>query len=103
MHWQRRFNHAVKRYNDIFKIQMPNITPHVCRHTYCSNMARAGMNSKTLQYLMGHSYISVTMNTYTHLGFDDAKDEMIRLEEQEAAKKEVEKVPGEKPISPKMF
>lgn len=29
MHWQHRFNHAVKRYNDIFKIQMPNITPHV--------------------------------------------------------------------------
>lgn len=103
MHWQHRFNHAVKRYNDIFKIQMPNITPHVCRHTYCSNMARARMNSKTLQYLMGHSYISVTMNTYTHLGFDDAKDEMIRLEELEAAKKEVEKVTGEKPISPKMF
>lgn len=28
MHWQHRFNHAVKRYNDIFKIQMLNITPH---------------------------------------------------------------------------
>ena len=32
------------------------------------------MNSKTLQYLMGHSDISVTMNVYTHIGFDDAKD-----------------------------
>ena len=31
-------------------------------------MARSGMNPKTLQYLMGHSDISVTMNTYTHLG-----------------------------------
>ena len=103
MHWEHRFNHAVKRYNDIFKVQMPNITPHVCRHTYCSNMARAGMNPKTLQYLMGHSDILVTMNVYTHLGFDDAKDEMIRLEELEAAKKEVEKVTGEKPISQKMF
>lgn len=43
---------------------MPNITPHVCRHTYCSNMAKSGMNPKTLQYLMGHSDISVTMNVY---------------------------------------
>jgi integrase len=103
MHWEHRFNHAVKRYNDIFKVQMPNITPHVCRHTYCSNMARARMNPKTLQYLMGHSDISVTMNVYMHLGFDDAKDEMIRLEELEAAKKEVEKVTGEKPITQKMF
>ena len=94
---------SVIRYNDIRRAQMSNITPHVCRHTYCSNQAKAGMNPKTLQYLMGHSDISVTMNVYTHLGFDDAKDEMIRLEELNAAKKEVEKVSGEKPVSQKMF
>lgn len=103
MHWQHRFNHAVKRYNDIFKIQMPNITPHVCRHTYCSNQARAGMNPKTLQYLMGHSDIGVTMNTYTHLGLDDAKDEMIRLEELEQARKELDKTSGIKPMKQNMF
>lgn len=103
MHWQHRFNHAVKRYNDIFKIQMPNITPHVCRHTYCSNQARAGMNPKTLQYLMGHSEIGVTMNTYTHLGLDDAKDEMIRLEELEQARKEIDKTNGIKPMKQNMF
>ncbi len=79
LHWEHRFQHAVKRYNDIYKIQMPSITPHVCRHTYCSNQARARMNPKTLQYLMGHSEISVTMDVYTHLGLDDAKDEIIRL------------------------
>lgn len=28
--------------------------------------------------MMGHSEIGVTMNTYTHLGLDDAKDEMMR-------------------------
>lgn len=61
MHWQHRFNHAVQRYNEIYKVQMPNILPHVCRHTYCSNMAKAGMNPKTLQYLMGHSDIGVTI------------------------------------------
>ena len=44
---------------------MPKISPHICRHTYCTNMARSGMNPKTLQYLMGRSDISVTMNTYT--------------------------------------
>ena len=103
MHWQHRFNHAVKRYNDIFKIQMPNITPHVCRHTYCSNMARARMNPKTLQYLMGHSDISVTINTYTHLGYEDAKDEMVRVEELESAKVEIQKVTNDKTISKKMF
>ena len=29
MHWQHRFNHMVGRYNDIYRVQMPNITPHV--------------------------------------------------------------------------
>lgn len=37
------------------------------------------MNPKTLQYIMGHSDIGVTLNTYTHLTFDDAKEEMERL------------------------
>ena len=54
MHWQHRFNHMVGRYSDIYRVQMPNITPHVCRHTYCSNMAKSGMNPKTLQDLMGY-------------------------------------------------
>lgn len=49
------------------------------------------MNPKTLQYLMGHSNIGVTMNTYTHLGLEDAKDEMIRMEELNAAKRELER------------
>ena len=55
MHWEHRVNHMVKWYNDIYRVQMPNITPLVCRHIYCSNMAKSGMNLKTLQYLMGHS------------------------------------------------
>ena len=58
---------------------MPVITPHVCRHTYCSNMEKSGMNPKALQYLMGHSDISVTLNTYTHANLEDAREEIARL------------------------
>lgn len=61
MHWEHRLKHMVNRYNEIYRLQMPSITPHVCRHTYCSNMAKSGMNPKTLQYLMGHSDIGVTI------------------------------------------
>ena len=89
-------------YDDIYRVQMPNITPHVCRHTYCSNMAKSGMNPKTLQYLMGHSDISVTMNVYTHIGFDDAEEELKRMEEFRKAQAEVEQK-KEKPVSQKMF
>ena len=103
MHWQHRFNHMVRRYNDIYRVQMPNITPHVCRHTYCSNMAKSGMNPKTLQYLMGHSDISVTMNVYTHIGFDDAEEELKRMEEFRKAQAEIEKKSDAKAVSQKMF
>ena len=68
---------------------MTAITPHVCRHTYCSNQAKAGMSPKTLQYLMGHSDIGVTMNTYTHLGLEDAAEEMKRMEALEKARLEM--------------
>ena len=81
---------------------MSNITPHVCRHTYCSNMAKSGMNPKTLQYLMGHSDIAVTLNVYTHIGLDDATEELRKLEEMENARRELEKG-QEKPVSQKMF
>ena len=103
MHWEHRFNHMVKRYNDFYRIKIPNITPHVCRHTYCSNMAKSGMNPKTLQYLMGHSDIGVTLNTYTHLGLEDATDELKRVDELEKARKELDKVSGEKQVSQKIF
>ena len=48
-------------------------------HTFCSNMAKSGMNPKTLQYIMGHADISVNLNTYTHVKFDDAKDGLLRV------------------------
>ena len=38
------------------------------------------MNPKTLQYLDGTSDIELTMNTYTHLSLDDAKNEMICMD-----------------------
>lgn len=79
LHWEKYFQHICEKYNSIYKVQMPKVTPHVCRHTFCSNMAKSGMNPKTLQYLMGHSDIGVTLNTYTHIGYDDAKEELKRV------------------------
>ena len=88
MHWEHYFKHAWQKYNSIYKEELPLITPHVCRHTYCTNKAKSGMNPKTLQYLMGHSEISVTMDTYTHLGLQDAWEELQRLQ-LEFSKKEM--------------
>lgn len=76
LHWEKYFQHICEKYNKIYKQELPKITPHVCRHTFCSNMAKSGMNPKTLQKIMGHSDIGVTLNTYTHLDFDDIQKEM---------------------------
>lgn len=67
LHWEKYFQHIREKYNSIYKI------PHVCRHTFCLNIAKSGMNPKMLQYIMGHSDISVTMNTYTHVKFHDTQ------------------------------
>lgn len=82
LHWEHYFKRICEKYNGIYKVPLPNITPHVCRHTYCSNMAKSGMNPKTLQYLMGHSNIGITLDTYTHWNFEDAKADFQRLRQE---------------------
>lgn len=79
LHWEKYFQHICEKYNKIYKAEMSKVTPHVCRHTFCSNMAKSGMNPKTLQKIMGHSDIGVTLNTYTHVGFEDIQKEMKKI------------------------
>lgn len=52
---------------------------------------------------MGHSDISVTMNVYTHISFDDAEEELKRMEEFRKAQVEIEKKNDAKMVSQKMF
>ena len=80
LHWEKYFKLSVEKYNKIYRVQLPKITPHVCRHTFCTNMAKSGMNPKVLQYIMGHGDISVTLDTYTHIKSEDAIAEMERLD-----------------------
>lgn len=61
------------------------------------------MSPKTLQYLMGHSDIGVTLNTYTHLGLEDAAEEMKRMETLEKARLEMNGGEKEKPMKQNMF
>lgn len=77
LHWEKYFKRMREKYNKIYKEELPLITPHVCRHTYCSHMASSGMNPKHLQYLMGHSDIGVT---YTHVELDNVTKELNQLE-----------------------
>ena len=79
LHWEKYFQHIIEKHNRIYKAELPKITPHVCRHTYCSHMASSGVNPKHLQYLMGHSEISVTLDVYTHVDWDNLRGDINLL------------------------
>lgn len=78
--YETMFRRLVKKYNASHEEQLPKVTtPHTLRHTFCTNLANAGMNPKALQYIMGHSNINMTLNYYAHATSDSAVAEMERL------------------------
>ena len=80
MHLEHHMQWALKKFRKLHPdVKLPKITPHVMRHTFCTNMANAGMDLKSLQYLMGHSDAGVTMNVYTHASYDHAEREMQKI------------------------
>lgn len=56
----------VKKYNKTNDVPLPHITPHTLRHTFCTRLAQKNMKPKNLQYIMGHSNITITLNLYAH-------------------------------------
>lgn len=79
LHLDHHMQWTMKKYRRTQQIPLPTITPHVLRHTFCTNMANAGMDLKSLQYLMGHSDAGVTMNVYTHASYDHAEKSMQKI------------------------
>ena len=43
-----------------------DVTPHILRHTYITNLILSGANVKVVQYLAGHSKAEITLNIYAH-------------------------------------
>ena len=75
LHIENEMRWAMKKYMKLHPDKpLPHITPHVFRHTFCTNMASAGMDIKNLQYVMGHSDVGVTLNVYTHASYDRAAE-----------------------------
>ncbi len=60
--------------------RLHNANPHRFRHTYGTDMARAGIGLPVLQQLMGHSDIETTLR-YINLSPDDVADEYRQASE----------------------
>jgi integrase len=80
LHYEKYCFWAMEKYKKYFPDKpLPVITPHVFRHTFCTDMANAGLDIKSLQYVMGHSDANITMNVYTHARYDHAAEEMLKF------------------------
>ena len=49
----------------------PNFVPYFFRHTYCTDLQKAGVDIRVAQRLMGHASIEITANIYTHVDMND--------------------------------
>lgn len=79
-HYDEVFRNCVDKYNRLHPIQLPNVTPHILRHTFCTNCINAGMNVKSVQYLMGHATSAMTLDVYADSNLDKVKQDMQLLD-----------------------
>lgn len=79
MHLENYMRGMQAKVNRIYGKSFPRVSPHVLRHTFCTNMQRAGIDVKSLQYLMGHSNVSVTLDVYTHTDFSAVQEAFSKV------------------------
>ncbi|MEG2234796.1 MAG: tyrosine-type recombinase/integrase, partial [Oscillospiraceae bacterium] len=56
-----------------------DVTPHILRHTYITNLLLAGVDIKTVQYLAGHEKAKVTLDIYAHLTYNQPEDLIAKV------------------------
>ena len=65
---QKKMDQTARRYH----IDIPgDITSKMFRHTFCTDLALAGVPVKVAQYLMGHKTAAVTLNIYSHVSYSN--------------------------------
>lgn len=78
-----RFNDYAKKvvnyYNDTHDDKLPNVSCHVCRHTFCTRMAELNINPNALQKIVGHGSFKTTANVYISVEDDFVNEEFYRV------------------------
>ncbi|MDD3338134.1 MAG: site-specific integrase [Lachnospiraceae bacterium] len=72
LHYENELRWALKKFRKKYlELEEFNVTPHVLRHTFCTNCESSGMDIKSVQYLMGHSDARITADVYSHARFEN--------------------------------
>nr|WP_302594927.1 tyrosine-type recombinase/integrase [uncultured Acetatifactor sp.] len=80
LHIENEMRWTMKKYDKLhLDAPLPNITPYVHRHTFCTDLHFKGLAPKSLQYFMGHSEYRTTMNIYTHANYEQARDALTKI------------------------
>lgn len=51
-----------------------DVTPHMLRHTYITNLIHSSVDPKTVQYLAGHESSKITMDIYAKVKYNRPED-----------------------------
>lgn len=77
--WDKIFDNIWKKFQKSHETPIVKVTPHICRHTFATNMAISGMNPAILKQILGHDDISTTFSIYTHIKEDSSMEEFKKL------------------------
>lgn len=65
-------------------VRFKHFTPHTFRHTFATRAIENGMQPKTLQHILGHGTLKMTMDLYCHVTEDTLFTEMEKMEQKRA-------------------
>lgn len=63
------------------KAGLEQFSMHTLRHTFATRCIEAGMKPKTLQMILGHSNLGITMNLYVHIDDEEMAKEINNVQE----------------------
>lgn len=62
------------------KAGIERFSMHVLRHTYATRAIEGNIRPKTLQVILGHSNVGITMNLYVHVTEDEKSKEVEKIQ-----------------------
>lgn len=67
-------------HKEICASKVTNVNFHALRHTFATRCVEGGMDIKTLSEILGHSNVSITLNTYVHSSLELKKSQIEKVE-----------------------